>query len=82
MDAQSPPGSAPQHSPACIALDFSAILRDEEEKSETLVRATQKPLALIQVRSAFYLTAHLMLLSTWYFVLAKNYQVINNYKDR
>lgn len=38
-----------QSSPSRVALNFSAILRDEEEKSETLVRATQKPLALIQL---------------------------------
>ena len=51
VEAQAAAGTAQPHSPACVALDFSAILRDEEEKSETLVRTTQKPLALIQVKS-------------------------------
>ncbi|KAK3770373.1 hypothetical protein RRG08_028271 [Elysia crispata] len=49
VEAQAAAGTAQPHSPACVALDFSAILRDEEEKSETLVRTTQKPLALIQL---------------------------------
>ncbi|BFZ09831.1 hypothetical protein BsWGS_12870 [Bradybaena similaris] len=42
--ASSPPSQTP-----IAALDFSAILRDEKEKSETLVRTIQKPLALIQL---------------------------------
>ncbi|CAL1542688.1 unnamed protein product [Lymnaea stagnalis] len=42
--ASSPPVTAAQ-----ATLNFSAILQDEKEKSETLVRATQKPLALIQL---------------------------------
>ncbi|GFO24306.1 inhibitor of bruton tyrosine kinase [Plakobranchus ocellatus] len=42
-------GSAQPNSAARVALNFSAILRDEEEKSETLARTTQKPLALIQL---------------------------------
>ncbi|RUS75693.1 hypothetical protein EGW08_016535 [Elysia chlorotica] len=48
-EAQATAIAAQQHSPAFVALNFSAILRDEEEKTETLVRATQKPLALIQL---------------------------------
>lgn len=36
-------------SPPPAAINFSAILKDEKEKSETLVRTQQKPLALIQV---------------------------------
>uniref|UniRef100_A0A2C9LAN8 BTB domain-containing protein n=1 Tax=Biomphalaria glabrata TaxID=6526 RepID=A0A2C9LAN8_BIOGL len=36
-------------SPPPAAINFSAILKDEKEKSETLVRTQQKPLALIQL---------------------------------
>ncbi|KAH9507256.1 hypothetical protein Btru_056735 [Bulinus truncatus] len=41
--AASPPGTP------SAAINFSAILQDEKEKSETLVRTQQKPLALIQL---------------------------------
>ncbi|XP_059153505.1 inhibitor of Bruton tyrosine kinase-like [Physella acuta] len=41
--------SSPPSLPPLPAINFSAILKDEKEKSETLVRTQKKPLALIQL---------------------------------